>query len=404
MAEIKNYMEEKNKREKKIAAPKEKITYQDEYEFRRKLRFFGLLTAVVLLVAAIVFAVIYYGGKTYVGYDTIQTMERIVSEGATDVGLGNSVLTYSQDGAHCIDTKDVVTWNQSFEIQDLKLATNQNVSAICGYNGHHIYVQNTESQLGEISTNLPIKNITVAGTGRVTAVLEDTDLVWLNTYEADGQNVYEGQYHMSQSGYPCAISLSPNGDLLGASFIFIQEGAVVSNITFFNYGPVGDNQSDQLVSTFTYQDMVIPRIQFMNNSTAFAVGDNRLMIYGGEQVPTTKAEHILDREVKAVYYNEKYVGLVFGSDQPEYKYMLKIFDTEGALVRTHYIDMDYLGIFFENDTYVIYNGNKCVITTMSGKTKYEGEFEKNISLMLPTETPYRYRIVTDQSIDTIQLK
>ena len=93
----------------------------------------------------------------------------------------------------------------------------------------------------------------------------------MNTYDPDGRNVYEGQFHMSQSGYPCAISLSPNGELLAVSFIFVEEGNVVSNVAFYNYGPVADNQSDQLVSTYTYRDMLIPEIHFLSNSAASVV-------------------------------------------------------------------------------------------------------------------------------------
>ena len=66
--------------------------------------------------------------------------------------------------------------------------------------------------------------------------------------------------------------------------------------------------------------------------------------------------------------------------------------------------MDYLGMFFENGAFGLYNETDCAIYTMSGKCRYEGKFDKNISLMIPTDTPYRYRIVTDTSIDTIQLK
>ena len=238
----------------------------------------------------------------------------------------------------------------------------------------------------------------------MTAVLEDTNVMWLNTYEPSGQNIYEGQFHMSQSGYPCAISLSPNGDLLAVSFIFVEEGSYVTNIAFYNYGPVGDNQSDQLVSTFTYRDMIVPEIHFMTNGAAFAVADNRLMFYSGEQVPTTKKEHILDREIKAVYYNQNYVGLIFASDRADAKYVLRIYDTAGENVAERYFDMDYLGVFFEQGTYALYNSTDCMIYTMAGGCKYEGKFDKPISLMLPTETPYRYRVVTDTSIDTIQLK
>ena len=402
MAIIKNFDEE-NRRRKRDVRERQKPA-EREYHRHRRFRFIRIFLLFAILAGVVIFLYVKNRGKIYEEYDVVNTTPRTMVDGARDVKLGNSVLTYSRDGAHSVDAKGVMTWNQSFEIQDIQLATCMNVAAICGYNGHDIYVQSSESQLGQIQTNLPIKSIAVSATGRVTAVLEDTNVVWINTYEPNGQNIYEGQFHMSQSGYPSAISLSPNGDLLAVSFIFVEEGSIVTNVAFYNYGPVGDNQSDQLVSTFTYRDMIVPEIHFMTNGAAFAVADNRLMFYSGEQVPTTKKEHILDQEVKAVYYDENYVGLVFPSDKTDAKYLLKIYNASGENVAERYIDMDYLGIFFENKTYTIYNATDCMIYTMAGVCKYEGKFEKNVSLMLPTESPYRYRVVTDSSIDTIQLK
>ena len=83
------------------------------------------------------------------------------------------------------------------------------MAAIGSYNGREIYVQNTDKQLGTITTTMPIRNITVAETGRVTAILADTDVTWIMTYEADGSNSYTGQAHMTDGGYPISISLSP---------------------------------------------------------------------------------------------------------------------------------------------------------------------------------------------------
>ena len=111
--------------------------------------------------------------------------------------MKNGTLTYSKDGAHCTDAKGNVKWNQTHVIQDVKLATCGSVAAIGSYNGREIYVQNTEKQLGTITTTMPIRNITVADTGRVTATLADTDVTWIMTYEADGSNSYTGQAHMN---------------------------------------------------------------------------------------------------------------------------------------------------------------------------------------------------------------
>ncbi|MBR6476881.1 MAG: hypothetical protein IKS85_00395, partial [Lachnospiraceae bacterium] len=348
MAIIKDFDEENQKR--KRGARERQMQSERDYERHRIFRFLRIFLILGVLVGVGVFLYVRYHGKIYEEYDVVQSVPRTTVDGATDIKLGNSVLTYSRDGAHSVDVKGVMTWNQSFEIQDIQVATCMNVAAICGYNGHEIFVQSSESQLGQIQTNLPIKSIAVAATGRVTAVLEDTNVVWVNTYEPSGQNIYEGQFHMSQSGYPCAISLSPNGDLLAVSFLFVEEGNVVTNIAFYNYGPVGDNQSDQLVSTFTYRDMIVPEIHFMTNGAAFAVADNRLMFYSGEQVPTTKKEHILDREILAVYYDENYVGLIFASDKPDAKYLLKVYNVSGEQVAERYLEMDYLGIFFEKES------------------------------------------------------
>lgn len=400
MAEIRNYDDEVNRRKN---GQTELDRSERAYRWHRTWKWLRFVLLAVILIGGVAFAYFQYRGKIYTGYEVTHSIVRTKLDGSTDVKLGSSVLTYSQDGAHCVDVKGTMTWNQSFEIQDLKLASCQNMSAICGYNGHNIYVQSSEKQLGEIQTNLPIKNIAVSGNGRVTAVLEDTNVIWMNTYDPDGKNVYEGQFHMSQSGYPCAISLSPSGEMLAVSFVFVEEGNVVSNVAFYNYGPVGDNQSDQLVSTYSYQDMLVPEIHFMSNSAAFAVGDNRLMFYSGAQVPTTKTEHILDSEVRAVYYDQNYVGLIFASDRSESRYVLKIFNSAGDNVLNHYFDMDYLGVFFEEKNFVIYNATECNIYTMSGIRKYEGKFDKPVSLMLPTDMPFRYRLVTEDSIDLIQL-
>ncbi len=57
-------------------------------------------------------------------------------------------------------------------------------------------------------------------------------------------------------------------------------------MTFYNFDRWA-NQSDYMVSAYSYSDLVVPKVQFMNNDTAFAVGDSRLMIYSGTQKPVT---------------------------------------------------------------------------------------------------------------------
>lgn len=398
MADIRSYRREKEKREKNRSDYKDKI-------MRHKLQtVYRILLVAAALIAIIVLVMIQYKRHVYSGYDIVSTALMESTSGAEDVRLQDCILTYSKDGAHCTNVKGEVKWNQTYEIQDIKLAVCRNVAAIGSYNGREIYVQDTEKQLGTINTNMPIRDIAVSATGNVTAVLSDTDVTWVNTYDSTGQLLFTGQTRMQETGYPVAISLSPNGVLLGVSYVYLDVGELKSNVVFYNFGPVGENVSDHMVSVFTYSDMLIPEIHFMDDETAFAVGDNRLTIFKGGQTPVDTAGYIYDKQIQSVFYSDKYIGLVLVSSDMEHTYMMDVYSTDGKKVNTYYFDLEYNDIFFEEEAFVIYNETECLIMTYGGTEKFNGYFSKATDLLFPANGAYKYTMVTETSVDTIQLK
>ena len=398
MADIKNYLKEKEKRQKNQS------DYQEKIRKHRLSTVYRVLLVLAALAAVGVLIMVQYKRHIYTSYDIVSTVTREVADGAMDIRLGKGILTYSKDGAHSTAINGDVSWNQTYEIQDLQVAVCGNVAAIGSYNGRDIYVQSLDKQLGTITTTMPIRDLAVSSEGDVTAVLADTDVTWINTYNTDGEIIYTGQTRMYNSGYPMSVSLSPNGELLAVSYVYIDAGMLKTNVAFYNFGPVGANQSDFIVSAYSYQDLLVPEIQFMNNSVAFAVGDSRLMIYSGGQKPVIAAEYLYDREIRSVYYNEEYVGLVFLSESAESQYRMDVYNTEAKKVGSYYFDLDYTDIFFEQNQFVAYNETECTIITFEGVEKYNGSFSKGVNLMLPTGSAYKYVLVTDSSIDTIQLK
>lgn len=398
MADIRSYMKEKEKREQKQAGYKEKIL---RYKLVSVYRILLVIAGAAALIALIV---VQYRRHVYTDYDIISTVARESAYGTTDLRLGNSILTYSKDGAHCTDARGETIWNQTYQIQDIRLAVCQDTVAIADYNGRNIYVQNSKQQLGTITTNMPIRDITVANTGWVTAILADTNLARINTYDPSGKLRYEGKAYMNVSGYPGALSLSPNGELLCVAYMYVDAGVLKTTVAFYNFTEIGESQQDLMVSYWSYNDLVVPMVRFMNDSTAFAVGDSRLMIYTGNRKPVSAAEKLFDEEVLSVYYNESYVGLVFQSEDSEHLYRFDVYDTQGELVNKYYFDMEYTDLFFDKDNIVIYNETQCMILTIGGIVKYDGNFSKTVRLMLPAQSAYRYILVTDNSIDTIQLR
>ena len=98
-ADIKNYLKEKEKRQKN----------QDDY--KKKIRkhkltiVYRVLLVAAALGAALALVVVQAKRHIYTGYDTVSSVNRETSSDAIDVRLKNGILTYSKDGAHCTDAK-----------------------------------------------------------------------------------------------------------------------------------------------------------------------------------------------------------------------------------------------------------------------------------------------------------
>lgn len=398
MADIRNFQQEREKREKR------QTDYHQKIRRYRLSHVYRILLVAAALIALIALVLVQYKNHIYTSYEVVGTQEVEVVNGTTNMPLGSHILTYSNDGAHCTDAKGNVLWNQTYQMQNLMIATNGNVVAIGDYNGREVYILDEEKKLGEISTNMPIRSISVAQTGRVAVTVADTKITYVQIYDANGKARFEVQTTMNQSGYPVASALSPNGELLALSCIYVDSGVVKSRVAFYNFGMVGENRSDWYVNGYTYPDTVIPTIGFLTDGTAYAVGDDRLLFYSGSQIPEVTNTHLYEEEIQAVYSNENYVGLLFRDSTVGAQHRLQVYRNTGEKIDDFLFDMDFDHLFFGQESFAVYSEQECLIRTLGGIEKFHGEFSKSVKVMIPIGNSYRYLILTNDSIDTIQLK
>lgn len=385
----------------------EQPDYQEKLHRHRMSAVYRVLLVVVILFVLVAVIYVQYKNHIYTSYDVISTCAFEEAQDAKNLRLGEHFVTYSRDGAHCTNAKGEVLWNQTFEMQNILIATCGDVIAFADFNGRKIYVLDSTQKICEIETSMPIRNLAVAGNGRVAVAVADTRITWIHIYNPNGGLEYEVKTTMGQSGYPMAFSLSPNGELMALSCIYVDAGDIKSRLTFYNFGPVGSNMTNYLVNTYNYPDCVIPYVSFANADTAIIVGEDRLMVYKGAQKPTEKSQYFTNGEILAVYQSDKYVGLMLHSDRLDMRNKMDVYSCEnGNLVGSYYFTLDYEDIFFTDDYFVAYNNRECVIQTFDGITKYEGDFLTSTELVLPVGKgkSYKFVLLAEDAIHTVQLK
>lgn len=398
MSRIRDYLREREK-QKGAGERFETLIFR-----HRMSALFGILSIVLILAAAVIVLYIQWRNHVFTYYETISVVERESIGGTQDIRLGNAILTYSRDGAHCTDMRGNVLWNQTFEIQDILIDVCENVAILAAYNGRDVYVVSDSAILGNFTTNMPIRRVAASSGGYVAIVLADTSVTHYNIYTYEGNMVYEGSATMTGSGEPMVLSMSPDGKLWQISFIYLDAGVLKTNIAFYNLGDVGANKTDFRVGNYTYSDTLMPCVEFMNNQISFAVGDGRLVMYKGAQIPVEMVQFHYSEKVRSVFYNENYIGLVFFSDSEKALYKMNVYNTAGEQVGTYYFNIEYTDLFFKDNYFVVYNDKECVVMTLDAVEKFNGTFDKSVKRMLPLNGAQRYLIVTGQSMETIQLK
>ena len=397
MADIRSYMKEKEKREKKQSGYKQKI-------IRHKLTaVYRVLLVVAVFAAVLVLAYIQYKRHIYTTYDIITSVSREDAGSSKDIRLGNSILTYSKDGISYTDYKGNAMWNQTYDMQSPCVSVRSGWVAVGDYNGNLIYDISQDGTSKQIDTNLPVKSLSVAANGVVAAILEDGDVTWINVYNPTGEKAVGIKTTMQKSGYPVSVSLSDNGKLMMVAYLKAESGSMKSIVSFYNFDEVGQNYTDTMVSSYEYSDTVIPLAEFTGTHTAYSVGNNQFMLYEGNEIPKNIFQNFMQEEVQDVRSSGNYVAFIFNGTNGNGKYRIDIYNMNGTQVLSLPFAIEYRDVLISDQELIIYNEGECLIYNLNGKEKYSGPIPEQTQL-LKTLGGNRFLAVTVNSIDMIEMK
>ena len=377
-----------------------------EASLSKKIRIHKLQSVLrVILIAAVVIGltalfVTQYKNQVFSGYVISKQAEFAVLESTSYLENNGSIIRYSKDGISNTDANGKMVWNLTYEMQSPMVRTADGYAAVGDYNGHIIYLVDKNGSTYEVDTRLPIRNFAVSSSGVVAAILEESGNSWINVFNKDGTQIVEAKATMSKTGYPLAVSLS--GEVMGVSYFYVDGNIMRSSVSFYNFGGIGENMTDHIVSGYDYYDAVVPVIQFMNQETAFAVADNRLMFFEGSKKPVSSADILLDVEIQGVYYSDTHVGLLTYDQTGEYKYRINVYDTSGKKVMSYGFDMDFKDILIRNDQIMIYNESKCMVVGLNEKLKYSGTFEDRVHFAAATDSPRKFVLIMNEGLATME--
>lgn len=373
-------------------------------EHRRKvLRRTVIVTAVFLLV--LTGLGLYMALRHYENYDIMSTAERSDTDATHFTEFQGNILKYSNDGALYTDTYNERIWNQTYEMAKPTIDICEDYLAIYDKKGTQIYIMTSQGLVSNIETTMTIEQVSIAAQGTIAVLMGDQSNSYLVVYDKNGKELVNGAIYGEDGGYPIAIALSNDAIKLAVSMMDINDGNVKTTIAFYNFGSVGENEIDRIVSANSFSDMVIPQLDFVSDDRMVAYGDSEIAIFEGTQKPKLAQEIPLTGEAKSIFNNNKYVGVVYSNNDENLTHHVAVYDMHGFTVMEKDFSQEYTEIgFLSNNEVCILNDHSCDIYTVRGIYKFHYDFDEELYKVISGGTGLNYTIILENSTEKVRLK
>ena len=114
MANVREYLRSRTKRTREGRS----INYKERIRSHKLTIFYRGILGIALAVAVTAMIIISWRNREYEESIVVNSIPITRIEGSTYLSLGNYILTYSKDGANCMNDKGDVLWNQTYEMQN----------------------------------------------------------------------------------------------------------------------------------------------------------------------------------------------------------------------------------------------------------------------------------------------
>lgn len=371
---------------------------------RLKIARIILLTAVILilLTAAVM---LFFRLREYTGYDVLESAERTGTAAAQYMSFHNGVIKYGSDGAVYTDSADELVWNQTYEMQEPLADVCENYVAFAEKGGKKIYILDTEKLRGSIETTMEIVKVRVANQGTVAVLMRTETGNYIHLYDRDGNDLAGGQISIKNTGFPLDIALSNDAVKLAVTMLDINEGNINSLIAFYNFGSVGQEEIDHMVGSCSYSDMVIPTIEFVTNDRMLAFGGSSILIFEGTQKPVFEKRVDVATEIRSLFYNNDYFGVLYNNEDEENTRHMEIYNTAGDHILSKDFALDYDTVeFLANNEICIRNERECQIYNTYGVKHFDCKFDDPLYKIISGASNLEYTFILEDTVEKVRIK
>lgn len=412
--EIKNSskktVKKKTANQKKKAAPKQEISrarpvsnvdYETRLARHKRAAMRRTLIFVTAIAAAVVLLVVFMEKRSYGNYKILQTSEQEDVISTRYAEMDGKILRYSPDSVSLVNNRMETQWSETHAMQNPIADVRGSYAVVADRDGTTMEIYDRDGLTGSVSTSYSIIKARISQNGLVAAILANGEDTWINFYSYDGSLIAENQTKMDDPGYPLDVAVSNDGLVMMVTYQFVDGGDTTSYVAFYNFGDVGQNEDDRIVSGYTYEGVVIPQVLYLGGSNSVAVREDGFTLYKGKQIPKEHKTTKVEKEIVSTFFDKDTIGLVFKSGDKEKPYTMEVYNTDGNLKFEKKFSIPYTTVKMSGGNILLYNNSQICVMNSRGVEKYMGTIDGVVNDFFKIGWN-KYLLVLDSGVNVIK--
>ncbi len=364
------------------------------------------IAAAIIIVVVILICIInvYSSNVAYTSFDILHSTTREDGHNASYLKYQDGYIRYSTDGIAYYKNDGSVIWNHAYEINNPQVCICDEYIVVGNISGRNLYLYNKNGIKTEIDAAMTVTQVDVAQQGVTAVSLEDGNTNYINMYDSSGTKLTYIITSLAGDGYPLDMALSNDGSKLVVSYVSVNGESLQTNLAFYNFSDVGQNSVDRLVGGFNhYGTSLVGKVEFVNNNTVVAFGEDRVSFYNISQYPELVQEVTFENQLQKITYNSEYVGIIFNNADSVDKYRMEIYNMKGQKAAELLFSEDYRNFEFQKQDVILYNEKTFALVSLKGKVKYRNNFDMIIEKIIPLDSNQRFLVFNSKYIQEIKL-
>ena len=379
------------------------IDYDNRLYARRMKKFLRIALLLLLLIIAAVVAFLFVTRHHYRNFKILQSSEQEDIVSTKYVEMDGKILKYSPEEASLVNADMDTLWNSTYSMQNPVADVRGSRAVIADKDGTSLRIFDKNGLTGSADTSYSIIKARISSKGLVAAILDSGEDTWINFYASDGSLIAENQTKIDDPGYPMDVAISNDGVIMMVTFQFVQGGKTTSYVAFYNFGDVGQNEDDRIVSGYTYEGVVIPQIRYMSGTTSAAVREDGITLYQGKQIPKEITTIKVDKEIVSTFLDNDNIGLVFKNDLSDKMYTIQVYQSSGKMKFAKDFNIPYTTIRMSRKYILLFNSSQICVMDQRGDIRYAGNIDGEVKDFFRIGFN-KYLLVLDNGINVIRFK